>query len=310
VGGAHPYGSLWDNGSDPLASLDNVLAVRQAALAQFGLRSLAPDQSVSDLQTVFAPIYLYHRYQVLAAAKLVGGYEFDYGRVSDPAAPVTPVPDQRQRQAVMSVLRTLAPDTLRIPVRIQRLMSPPIDRWEPVLGRERIGSRVDPVFDPQQAAGAAATLSLSALLHPQRLGRVALAHANDGQRLSVPELLRQTVAVAFDGNVRPGLDGENQLAVQQALIDQLIRLDGDTGAAISVRAAARASLLDIAAQLRSRARAAQPATTRAWLADQVGQYLENGRLPEALGVSTADTPPGSPIGADSCWHCDSASLLR
>ena len=38
AGPAHPLGSLWDNGSDPVAELNRVMAVRAAALAGFRSR--------------------------------------------------------------------------------------------------------------------------------------------------------------------------------------------------------------------------------------------------------------------------------
>lgn len=310
VGGAHAYGSLWDNGSDPVASLNNVMKVREIALAGFDLNRLSMRQSVSDIQTVFAPVYLYHRYQTLAATKLIGGYTFNYGLVRDGADAVTPVDDAAQRSALSAVLATLSPAALRVPPKVQRLMQPALHGWEPVLGRERVKSRLGPVFDPQHAAGVAADLTLSGLLHPQRLGRVALAHATDNRFLSVAELLRQTTAVAFDGNVSAGTDGAAQLAVQEQLIRHLIAVDGDGDAAVSVRADARAALADIGAQLRGRARSAQRTSTRIWLANQIGQYLEHGVLPDSAAPSSVTVPPGSPIGADDCWHCDSATLLR
>ncbi|MEO0576276.1 MAG: zinc-dependent metalloprotease [Pseudomonadota bacterium] len=310
VGAAHAHGSLWDNGNDPIESLTNVMTVRDIALADFNVDRLSTYQSTSDLQTVFAPIYLYHRYQVLAATKLIGGYTFNYGLVRDGADAVTPVANPKQRQALAAVLATLQPSVLRVPPRLQRLMQPPLQDWEPVLGRERVASRLGPVFDPQHAAGVAANLTLSGLLHPQRLGRVALAHATDSRFLSVAELLRQTAAVAFDGNVVAGTDGAAQLAVQEQLIRHLIAIDGNIAAEVSVRADARAALADIGAQLRSRSRSAQRTSTRTWLANQIRQYLDRGVLPDSGASSTVSVPPGSPIGADSCWHCDSAELLR
>ncbi|MEM9171414.1 MAG: zinc-dependent metalloprotease [Pseudomonadota bacterium] len=307
---AHPFGSLWDNGEDPIASLNNVLAVREFALRNFGLDRIADQQSVSDLQTVFAPIYLYHRYQTLAATKLIGGFEFDYALAGSETEGVLAVDDARQRLALSTVLTTLTPGVLAIPQRIQALMMPPLDAWEPVSGRERIKTQVAPIFDPQHAAAAGAALTLQGLLNPQRLGRLALARSGDSRRLSVTQLLRQTVAVVFDGNVSPGADALIQQAVQQQLIHHLIGLDGNAAATLEVRAAARASLMDISAQLRSRSRAAQSVSVRGWLARQIDQYLESGQLPDALRSAAATIPPGSPIGADSCWHCDSAIVLQ
>lgn len=189
-------------------------------------------------------------------------------------------------------------------------MQPPLQSDEPIAGRERIASRLGPVFDPQHAAGAAANLTLMALLHPQRLARVALGHDTDSRNLSVAQLLRETSAVAFDGDVPAGNAGAAQLAVQEQLVRHLMLLDGDQNAPVAVRADARAALGDIAAQLNGRARSAQRASTRNWLANQIGKYLASGELPTNAQPSSVIVPPGSPIGASQCWHCDSESLLR
>src|SRR5205814_103934 len=70
---AQPWVNLWDNGSDPAAELEEVLRVRQAALARFGAHNLAAGQPLALLQEVLVPVYLWHRYQVTAAAKTIGG---------------------------------------------------------------------------------------------------------------------------------------------------------------------------------------------------------------------------------------------
>ena len=41
-GSAHPRAHLWDNGNDPAAELDRVLAVRAAALKNFGENAIKP----------------------------------------------------------------------------------------------------------------------------------------------------------------------------------------------------------------------------------------------------------------------------
>src|SRR5690606_39213364 len=80
---AHPAGSLWDDGADPVAELNRMMAVRQAAVARFGPAALYPGEPVSHLRRKFVPIWLLHRYQVEAAAKLIGGVDFAYSRAGD-----------------------------------------------------------------------------------------------------------------------------------------------------------------------------------------------------------------------------------
>src|SRR5205085_9276520 len=78
VSAAHPLGSVWDVGSDPVAQLLHEIDVRRIALDQFGLRNLAVGQPLSSLEEILLPLYLHHRYQLEAAAKSIGGLDYRY----------------------------------------------------------------------------------------------------------------------------------------------------------------------------------------------------------------------------------------
>jgi len=71
-GAAQPLANLWDNGADPVAGLEQALAVRRIALARFGAGNVAPGRALATLQEVLAPVYFHHRYQLEAAIKVVG----------------------------------------------------------------------------------------------------------------------------------------------------------------------------------------------------------------------------------------------
>ncbi|MEM8982953.1 MAG: zinc-dependent metalloprotease, partial [Pseudomonadota bacterium] len=172
VANAHPYGSVWDNGANAIDELETTLAVRAAALATFGPEALAANRETADLATVFAPLYLYHRYQVDAAAKFIGGAFFNYALNTQDNSEVRWVTAAEQRRALTVLLRTIRGETLSIPSRITTLLTPPLDASEPVQARERFGSRLRPLFDRGRAAGAAARVTFNALLAVPRLNRV------------------------------------------------------------------------------------------------------------------------------------------
>ena len=56
VGTAHPYASVWDNGTDPVASLTEVMRVRKVALERFGLGALQADQQRGALSALVATL--------------------------------------------------------------------------------------------------------------------------------------------------------------------------------------------------------------------------------------------------------------
>ena len=270
---------------------------------------------MSDLQTVFAPIYLYHRYQVQAAAKFVGGAIFDYDVAGDDVTRVASVPAADQRRALAALTATITPEALAIPDGVVALMQPPLDSGEPILGRERIESRRAPLFDPLAAAGAAARATLSALLDGGRMARVVLQHARDPEQLSPVEVFDAVADVAFAPGVADAGLVQVQYAVQWQYVTALATLDQDKDADAPVRAVAQAALRAARDRLTARRLPlAQSDVERAWLAAVITRYLDKGEwLAEGL-PQAATIPPGSPIGsggeASDCWHCDSAALIR
>ncbi|MGZ7033002.1 MAG: zinc-dependent metalloprotease, partial [Thermoanaerobaculia bacterium] len=110
VSAAHPLGSVWDTGSDPVAALRHEIEVRRIALEQFGLRNLAVGQPLSSLEEVLVPLYLHHRFQLEAAAKSVGGLYYTYAVKENgaivPAEVRRIVPAAEQKAALAAILAT------------------------------------------------------------------------------------------------------------------------------------------------------------------------------------------------------------
>jgi hypothetical protein len=69
IGGAHPLAHLWDNGSDVTNELSKLLRIREKALSNLSIDHLKVDAPYSDLEDIFVPIYLLHRYQSEAVVK-------------------------------------------------------------------------------------------------------------------------------------------------------------------------------------------------------------------------------------------------
>ncbi|HEX7809495.1 MAG TPA: zinc-dependent metalloprotease, partial [Thermoanaerobaculia bacterium] len=128
VSAAHPMGSVWDNGGDPIAMLRHEIDVRRIALEQFGLRNLVNGEPLASLEEKLLPLYLHHRYQLEAAAKSIGGVTYTYAVSEDPTLPRV-VAAARQRDALSAVMATLEPSFLEIPARIRELIPPPSYAW-------------------------------------------------------------------------------------------------------------------------------------------------------------------------------------
>jgi hypothetical protein len=97
---SQPYGSLWDDGADPAAELDRMMDVRRIAIDRFGVGALHAGEPVANLRRKLVPIWLLHRYQVDAAAKLIGGIASAYAVAGDGTENTAPVAPAAQRQAL------------------------------------------------------------------------------------------------------------------------------------------------------------------------------------------------------------------
>ncbi|MEO0367079.1 MAG: hypothetical protein AAF265_16495, partial [Pseudomonadota bacterium] len=188
---------------------------------------------------------------------------------------------------------------------ITRTMAPPIDAWEPIAGRERIATQTGVIFDPLHSARVATSVTLRGLLNPERLAR--LEHVANGA-LSAQDVLQAVDDVLVDSRVRSDEERLAQFAALEVFASMLMRLDADSSVSLTVRDAARASLFKLPQKLRGGAVYKRRGASR--LAQLIQDYLEDGLDAASTAMpEIPEIPPGSPIGASSCWHCDSATLL-
>ena len=309
VGTAHPYASVWDNGADPVASLLNVMQVRDVALENFGLNVLQSGEPTSRLRAVIVPIYLYHRYQVNAAAKMIGGYEFHYAETGEADAAGAPVPASQQRAALDALVATLDPAVLDLPNDTLDLLTPPLVSFRGAgAGAEYFPGETGAMFDLLTAADTSASQTLSALFHPQRVARLIETQRRDAGALGYGEVLAKVEATLFVGAETPrqaGILHREQIRYVSTLIE-LSASSAATPAAVAQTNAYLSSLKDRLSK-RQRRMAASDTAVRAELGRRIAAHLDR-PSPAALPSSSAvDIPPGSPIGAgsaESCWHCD------
>tara|TARA_R110002073_G_scaffold61392_11_gene154409 strand:- start:1326 stop:3833 length:2508 start_codon:yes stop_codon:yes gene_type:complete len=306
----HPLANLWDNGSDPIETLDDIMAVRATALANFGPQALAPGLPASELRAVFSPIYLYHRYQVEAAAKTLGGVYFEYTLNGAGVGGLSPATAVDQRRALRALTATLDPAVLDIRDTTLSLLTPsPYVDYDAAATREMFASSQYPAFSRSDAAAAAARITLQAMLSPARLARIAEQSSRDPGQLSTGEMLEAMERAIF---IAPRDEAARltplRNAVQGEYVAQLLAVTASGPRAAASQA--RARLETLATALPSgRTVAAGPREDRLGLARQIEAGLARIDRGEDVGGFETEIPPGSPIGADSCWHCDSAGIL-
>jgi len=312
VSTGHPEGAVWDNGDDAVAELENVLAVRQRALADFGVDRIASGQPLSDLRQVLVPIYLYHRYQVDAAAKSLGGMRFGYARRGGPGDTPSPVAPDTQREALEALLDTLAPAALDLPDELIETLPPGYNGYWFDSGEETLPARTDPVFDPFTAAEAAADITLAALLDATRAERLAAQAARTPDMPSLEEVIAAVRTRLFDDLSRA--ETTRLHVISRRLISRyataLMQLETGAGS-VEVQMAARTGLRALSRRLEPQLGMAE---FTAWMVNRIEKHLERPAPPDNPVNPGPEIPPGSPIGststtgvldwvAEECWHC-------
>jgi hypothetical protein len=295
-GSAHPYGSLWDDAADPVGELDRMMAVRAAAVARFGPEALPDGEPLSDLRRSFVPIWLLHRYQVEAAAKVLGGVDFAYSVKGDGREDMRAVPAAEQRRALAALLATLKREALTVPPALLPRLSAGWpgsgDRQQEI---EIFPTAGGPVFDPLAATELAAAVTLTDLLAPERLDRLEIQNqadpASPGAVETVDALLAQILS--FGGLSAPQAAVQRRIATTAILA--IARVQRDPSLSPTIALALSDRLARVARQLGA---ASGDSAGDAWsrgLARLLGDR-------EALDKAIADPrrlqriPPGMPIG--------------
>ncbi|MFN7164697.1 MAG: zinc-dependent metalloprotease [Hyphomonas sp.] len=309
VESAHPYASVWDNGADPAAMLGETLAVRRIALDRFGLGALAQGRAGSDLGGVIVPVYLYHRYQVEAAAKLIGGLDFRYTVTGDGAPPAEPVAPALQRQALAALLKTLDPAVLDLPDRVLNRLTPGDVGYDGGGDLSEVfPGRTGPVFDLAGAADIAAGLTLSAILEPSRAGRVAAYEQRVPGALGLRAILDEIDTAVFSPQPDARLAPLARV-VQARFVSELMALARAKGATADVSAVADAKLAAMQSRL-GKIRKGESETERAHLSAlsaRITRHLAGEEVQLAKPLPALPVPPGPPIGSmgqtEDCWFC-------
>ena len=290
-GSAHAGAHLWDNGTDVMQRLDELLAIRQTGLENFSGSVVADGTPLFELERRLVPVYLLHRYQLEATAKLLGGLYYDYGLKGDESTKLEPVQAEVQLKALESMLGLLSPERLALPENLRYLVPPPVSGFRK--DREFFSGQSGVGFDHLSPARAGADLVIAELLQPQRLARITEQNALD------PEL--PGIEIVLDSLLEASLDAprpkDSYLAAIQAevawrVVRGLMALTSDTTATDITRAIGTATLISLANDLQAPVRKGDRQATA--LRHEIRKFLDA----EAAGEKPAPepVPPGSPIG--------------
>lgn len=283
--GAHPLAHLWDNGSDPVTELERLLSVRQHVLDNFSKDMLQPEQPLSQLQAIFVPVYLLHRYQTEAAVKWLGGVNYRYYMADDAADDYQPVSAARQQRALKQLLKTIQADSLRVPSHVKQWLVPASYGENP--SREYFDGKTGLIPDTVSMAASAADHSLKLMLNSQRLNRLVQQHAENDRVPSPAQLMSEIFNTVFN-------DWDN--AKSDPLLQRLLTtaVNAEVKAVKNTRLAAETRLMMRAELVKQQKQLSQSTSLLLQqLANDLERFLADGEWPEQYEPEAL--PPGSPI---------------
>lgn len=296
-GGAHELAHLWDNGNSATEELENVLKVREVAMANFSIDNIRNTEPYSVLEDVFVPLYFFHRYQTEAAVKLIGGLNYNYAVKGDQQTIVETITSKKQKEALTQVIKTLSPQVLAIPEDKLKLFPPraygyPRTR-ESFMGKTGVG------FDALSAASTASEMTLSLLLHPERVSRLVQQKGLDQSQLGLSETLEQLIKASFETKAKNSYHAEILYVVKANTLKYLMNLAKSEQVYPQVNAIAYAKIKGLIPLLKSKTGDVTDKMYNEHYIHQIQRFIEK---PENYTILPAfpKIPDGSPIGSLGC----------
>ncbi|MVM39095.1 DUF5117 domain-containing protein [Spirosoma sp. HMF3257] len=298
-GSVHPGTHLWDNGANAVDELKRVSDVRRIALANFSAKKIPVGTPMATLEEVLVPMYMFHRYQVEAASKVVGGQLYTNALRGDGQPVMSIVPVQEQKRALDALLATIDPAFLAVPKPILALIPPHPFRYDPN-PREVFKRRTGLSFDPLAAPEAAAGMTLQMLMNSERVSRLVAQSALDPAQLSLESMLDQLMgATWYKADPADSYQAEVKRLTDKLVLQKLIDLANNQEGTSQVRAVALLKINQLKTKLASPATNPKVAAHHLFALDQIRR--SEGNVAD-IKPTTPQTPPdGMPIDTGQEW---------
>ena len=227
-GSVHPQTHLWDNGNDPTDELKRLIGLRSFVLKNFDEKKLPANTPLATLEEVFVPMYMFHRYQVQASAKSLAGAYYSNAVKGDLQTIYKPVDGAAQRKSFNALMETLQPDFLAVPSQLFKLIPPRPFRY-PANARETFKRHTGMSFDLLSPAESSAQLTLSLILEPRRVSRMASQQIIDKELPAFTEVLGKLTESLVKSDVlsKNTYDGQIKRVVAEMYISELRKLQNN-----------------------------------------------------------------------------------
>lgn len=289
-GGLHPLAHLWDNGVSAVDELKEVMKVRAKALNDFGEKNIRVGMPMAMLEDALVPVYFYHRYQIEAATKLVGGMYYTYALRGDGQIVTKQMSKAEQLAALYAIVDCIDPKVLQIPDRIAALIPPRPSGY--IDSRELFRKRTGLSFDQLSPAETAADLPFSFLFNSERLSRMVQLEMKGG--LGVAEMVQLLIDKTFKAPRRTGMEALIQQQTEQVLLTYLLASSVDESNSFAVRGSLTKAVNELKKYIEL-----QSKTATGVYAGHLQLALERMKNPSAAKPTLhKEAPPGAPIGCE------------
>lgn len=295
VSGLHPKAHLWDNGADAADELNRMMKIRRKVLDNFSEKTIRNGTPMSSIEEALVPIYLYHRYQVDAASKILGGLDYSYALRGSTQPAAKMIPTDFQLKALDALLKTVSPKQLMLS---EALLSkiPPRAFGYP-RSRETFQSKTGPAFDYLAAVETATSVPFTYIFNADRFNRLLTYKARNSSQPGVDLVLKKIIAFVWKSPSGSRAERTIQKVVETEMLKQLMGLAVNERAYSEVRSKALDAIGQIKTYVSEKKRrtANEDGVYYQYVISEIDRFLED---PEAFKLpNPIKAPDGSPIGS-------------
>ena len=296
--GAHISAHLWDNGMDATQELDRMMKIRRKILDDFSENVIKTGTPMSSIEEVLVPMYLFHRYQLEATSKIIGGLDYTYSLKGEGNnVSFKTVPKEIQMKALDALLNTVRPEQLKLREELLNKIHPRAFGYPRT--RETFQSKTGVAYDFFATVETAASLPFKFILNVERANRILMLHARNNEQLSFKQILDQIIDVVWKTPSKQPLDRSIERIVEMEMLEHLFRLLKNDKAYEEIKAIGYYALKEIKqyAQQRESSTKNIEKIYNQYTKEKINRFLNDPK--KYILKKEIKAPDGSPIGSCS-----------
>ncbi len=294
AGGLHPEAHLWDNGTNAATELNRMIKIRRKILNRFSEKTIRENMPMSSIEEALVPMYLFHRYQIEATAKLIGGLNYSYALRGSDQVVTEMISTEEQMTALEALLQTVEVNHLKLPELLLKKIPPRAFGYP--RSRETFQSKTGPAFDYLAAVETAVNVPFSYIFNVDRFNRLLTHKARNANQPGVDRVLDEVVRAIWMEPSTTSMERTIERVVEMEMLKHLMGLAVNDQAYDEVRARAFAKIKEIKFYIVAHTgrKTNNDGVYYQYVVDKIDAFLDD---PEEFKVpDMIKAPDGSPIG--------------